>query len=122
MGGVTLGTVIEKERYNHESVRFEYSVGGNRYVGTAGAGRGGLPPYDVIRVGDTIVVKYLPQNPLQSVGGDRPDVYETMSFFLFVLVPCVCLSLAIVAAVGLRYRRPLMWPDIIDRLVRRKSV
>ena len=120
-GQTTVGTVIEKEQYNHESVRFEYSVNGIKYFGNAAAGRGGLPSFAAIHIGDRIAVEYWPQRPGESVGGDRGDAYKTMSFFLFVLVPCVCVFLGILAVIGVRNQTTFMWPDIIDRLIRRKT-
>lgn len=121
-GRTTIGTVIQKEPYNHESVRFEYSVDDIKYFGKAAAGRGGLPSFEAIHVGDPIPVTYWRERPSESVGGDRSDVYKTMSFILFVLAPCLCLFFGILAAIGVRNRTTSMWPDIIDRLVRRKTV
>lgn len=121
-GRTTTGTVVQKEPYNHQSVRFEYTVGGIKYFGNAAAGRGGLPSFEAIRVGDAIPVTYWRERPSESTGGDGVDAYKTTSFFVFVLVPWVCLFLGIVAAIGVRKRATLMWPNVIDRLVRRKTV
>src|SRR5712691_4038193 len=67
-GQTTIGTVVEKQPYNHQSVDFEYLVEGIKYLGNAGAGRGGLPSYEAIHIGDTIPVTYWPQRPGESVG------------------------------------------------------
>lgn len=120
-GRTTIGTVLQKEPQNHESVRFEYLVNNVKYLGNAAAGRGGLPSFEAIRVGDAIPVTYWRERPSEAVGGNPLDIYKTTSFFLFVLVPCVCLFLGIIAAMGVRKRATLLWPDVIDWLVRRKT-
>lgn len=112
-GRTTSGVVVLKEPNNHESVGYEYWVETVKYLGTSPAAMNGLPAFADIRIGDTITVTYWPERPKESFGGNRSDVYATMSFFLFFLLPVACIILGIVAAIGLRYKRVFMWPDVI---------
>jgi hypothetical protein len=115
-GRTTSGIVISKEPSNHESIRYEYWVDGLKYVGTSPAGMNGLPSFSSIRVDDTIPVTYSLKKPSESFGGPRPDVYATMSFFLFCLIPGACLLLGILAAIGLHHRRTFLWRDMIPSI------
>jgi hypothetical protein len=113
-GTATIGRVLAKEAENHESVRYEYYAAGTRLIGVTSAGVSGVPPFNVVKVGDTIPIRYRTKKPIDSVAGDSPDAYYAASFFIFVLIPAVCLLLSVVGASGLRRGATWMWPDIIS--------
>jgi hypothetical protein len=100
----TSGTVTAKEPNNHQSIRYEYSVGSTRYTGISAAGFGGLPPFDQIRVGDQIPVSFLPQRPTISLPGDPRDVYMSWSGLLFIVVPGLGLIAGMVTAFRLHVK------------------
>ena len=67
-GVITAGQIVALEPQNHAGVRYVYRVGGTEYTRSWGPWGGGT-----VRVGDSIEVTYLPDNPERSVPG-RPDV------------------------------------------------
>jgi hypothetical protein len=103
-GHKTLGRVTAKEPQNHQLIRYEYHVDGQRYAGECNAGFGGLPPFDQIRVGDSIAVTYSLERPSISIGGDPKDMYGSWSGLLFLVLPLLLVIGAFFAIVRIRQR------------------
>jgi hypothetical protein len=102
----TIGIVTEKHPMNHESITYAYRVGTTSFTGVGPSGVGGVPPFDRVKIGDQITVRYLPANPSTSLPGDPVDLFRSWSGLLFLLLPLVCLGLSI--AVGLSFRRAIL--------------
>lgn len=93
-GARTVGLVTAKEPHNHQNVRYSFNVGSAQHVGVGPTGKGGLPDFARIRVGDAIPVTYLPDEPTVSLPGDPRELFYDSSIFLFVLIPAGCLLMA----------------------------
>jgi hypothetical protein len=92
----TNGQVSAKEPGNHQSIRYEFSVGTNNYSGVGNADHGGLPGLDRIGVGEIIPVTYLPDQPEISVPGDPIELFHSWSFLLFLMLPAMSLIATVV--------------------------
>jgi hypothetical protein len=68
-GVQTTATVVELTPKIHNTVRYEYQVGGNKFEGQRSPWRPN-PPTDEIRVGDSLTIYYDPSNPSLSAPGD----------------------------------------------------
>jgi hypothetical protein len=88
--------VNAKEPANHQSIRYEFSVGTNHYSGIGVADFGGLPGLDRIEVGETIPVTYLSDQPEISVPGDPAELFHSWSFLLFLVLPAMSLIATVV--------------------------
>jgi hypothetical protein len=108
VGIQTRGHVIAKEPLNHNGIRYEYRVGDTSYTGISTAGHGGLRPFESVRVGDQIVVTYLPESPGVSTAGDPKEHYASRSGLLFVIMP---LAIAAVLLMGFLIHRRLRKGD-----------
>src|ERR1700732_3110698 len=85
-GAQGVGTVIAKEPMNHQTVRYEYFVDSTRYSGD-GCGFRDPSEFDKTRIGDSIQVTYLPEDPAISVCHDGRGAYLATSGLLFIVVP-----------------------------------
>jgi hypothetical protein len=68
-GVITSGHIVSLEPQNHSGIRYTYRVGGANYTRSWGPWRG----VEEARVGDSIDVTYLPDDPGTSIPG-KPDV------------------------------------------------
>jgi hypothetical protein len=102
-GNRTTGVVTAKPPLNHESVRYEYSVGDSRYSGLSRAGLA-----DHVQVGEPISVTYLPERPAMSTAPDAGESFFGISFFCFAVGPFACglAGLAVGIWVHSRMRKP----------------
>lgn len=82
-----------KEPKNHQTIRYAYTVDGQSHTGQGLAGRGGVPAFEQVNVGDQIVITYLPDNPVESVPGYPRGLRRDWGFLLFILLPMACLLL-----------------------------
>jgi hypothetical protein len=64
----THGVVTALEPGNHQSVRYQFEVGGRSYSGVGSAGFGN-PDFESISVGSSVIVYYLSDNPNESCLG-----------------------------------------------------
>jgi hypothetical protein len=85
--------IIAKERANHAGLRYRYDVGNDAYDGVTPAGMWGLPDFDAVKIGDSLMVVYWPEHPDVSSAGDAMQSYGSWSFLLFVVLP-------VLAAIG----------------------
>ena len=94
-GARTTAKVVGKEPNNHQSIRYSYTVDGQSYTELGGAGKGGIPAFERVNVGDEIVITYLPNDPVESVPGSPVELSREWSFLLFILLPMACLLLTL---------------------------
>jgi Protein of unknown function (DUF3592) len=94
-GARTTAEVVGKEPNNHQTIRYAYTVDGQSYTGQGLTGRGGVPAFEQVNVGDSIVITYLPANPVESGPGYPGGVRRDWDVLLFVLLPMACLLLAL---------------------------
>jgi Protein of unknown function (DUF3592) len=99
-GEQIVGTVTAKEPMNHASVRYDYSVDGQRY---SGGPCGVSSNFDKIHVGDPIAVTYSRESPSVSVCGDANSAYSSSWGALFVVTPAFCLLAGILSAFTLHH-------------------
>jgi hypothetical protein len=62
------GTVKTKDKENHRTIGYVYSVDEREYSGTGQSGFGN-PDFEEIRIGEDVIVIYDPQNPEKSYLG-----------------------------------------------------
>src|SRR5207237_7449936 len=71
----TIGQVTALEPTNHQVVRYTYVVDSLEYLGSGNAGHGN-PPFENIRVGQSVLVFYDPMNPkVSSLGYPQARLY-----------------------------------------------
>lgn len=95
-GVQTQGKVTEKKPEFHQDICYEYWVAGTRYSNQSWSQ--GFPSFNQIKVGDRIIVTYLPGNPNKSEPGDINEVYWNESMMLFVALPLFCLLAAFISS------------------------
>jgi len=72
------GHVTAIEPTNHQIVRYSYIVGGKEYMGVGHGGHGN-PRFEDIRVGQSVLVFYDPENPqLSSMGSPNAQVFGNL--------------------------------------------
>ena len=86
-GVATQGWVTAKEPQNHQNVHYAYSVGSQTYHGIGHAGFRN-PEFGALKVGEQVIVFYLPMKPAVSCLGTPKDllVNETISIGLAALL------------------------------------
>lgn len=94
-GARTTAKVVGKEPNNHQSIRYSYIVDGQSYTELGGAGKGGVPAFGQVHIGDDIVITYLPSSPVESLPGSPVERRREWSFLLFTLLPMACLLLTV---------------------------
>jgi len=105
-GVPTTGRVTAKEPMNHQTLRYVFDVAGIQRDGSGPAGKGGIPEFARVSVGDTIPVTYVRDAPGTSWPGNPRQSFYEQSVLLFVLLPAGCLLLAALAPGALRrFRR-----------------
>ena len=85
-GKQTEGTITAKERGNHESVRFQYTVSSKVYSGTDSLGFTNLS-FDNVNVGDAVPVTYWPTEPIVAIIGNPYQIYMSWTGLLFIVAP-----------------------------------
>lgn len=80
----TQGLVIDKEPYNHRSVRYSYMVDKQSYTGL----QNGASMFDEVQIGDAVEIFYLPVDPRLSCLCNPKDqlVEETIPIVLVALI------------------------------------
>jgi hypothetical protein len=91
-GAKTGALVVNKEAENHQVLQYKFTIGSNEYFGQSVAGRGGLPEFPDVKVGDKIPVTYLIGHPESSIGGDPGQLFLEWSILLFVVFPVFSFS------------------------------
>lgn len=83
----TRGTVTNKESYNHESIYYTYIVDHKNFTGIGHDGNGN-PKFDDLKIGDRVIVFFLPNNNQISCIGNPKDLLqnETISILLASLI------------------------------------
>jgi hypothetical protein len=84
----TTGRVVALEPKQHQSIRYQYQVGGTEHSGVWGPW-----PLQGVHVGESIEVTYLPDSPEVSVSG--APVTKGWWFLPFVALPAVGLLAAL---------------------------
>ena len=95
------GAVTAKEPMNHASIRYDYFVDGVKYAG------GPCPvhtQFDRIRVGDAVVVTYVPDSPSISTCEEPLSAYDARFGMLYVIAPLFALFGALGMGFGLYFR------------------
>lgn len=95
-------TIVELTPKIHNTVRYEYQVGSQKFEGQGRSWRPN-PPIDEIHVGQSLVIYYDPSNPSRSVLGDPKPMLtnEIISVGIAVLL----IPTFIVFAIREKYRK-----------------
>ena len=96
------GTVVAKEPENHATIRFAYVVDGERHLGQDGAGRGGVPPFEEIAIGDRLLITYWPPQPAISGAGNPAEAYVSWCGLVFMLMPGISAIMGFAQLLGAR--------------------
>lgn len=94
VGVQTVGIVVSKERFNHESISYTFTIGSITYSGSSAA-RVVAPRFEMINIGDQVSVTYLSENPKISVAGDPAGMYASWCGLVFIFAPIVCLIVSL---------------------------
>jgi hypothetical protein len=103
-GNPVYGMVTTKDRENHGTIGYIYTINGHQYSGTGHDGSGN-PDFDEIAVGQQVTVIYDPENPEKSfLGYPQDQLAANNTGVLFATFVFSVMSLASVAIVyiGLR--------------------
>jgi len=92
------GTVTIKEPMNHASVRYDYLVNGVRY---SGGPCGMHADFDRVRIGDALVITYLPDSPSVSTCEDPRAGSGARAGILFIVLPCFAFFASSLTTLGL---------------------
>lgn len=83
-GVKTTGVIIEKNRENHQRIRYNFSVNSIKYTWGGFAGDLGKG-FDQISVGETVLVTYEKENPQNSVLGNPENTfYPNLRLSIFI--------------------------------------
>ncbi|CEO87885.1 DUF3592 domain-containing protein [Syntrophaceticus schinkii] len=91
-GVQTQGFIIKLEPTHHRAVYYSYEVGGRSYTDTFGGAGSGNPKFEDIKIGDPVLVYYLPENPSISGLGDPSYKFITESISVLtvsMVVPAI---------------------------------
>ena len=110
-GVVTEGLITLKEPNNHQNVHYSYVVGSEPYSGIGHGGRGGMPGFETLQIGQKVLVVYDRRKPTVSSLGD-PKQHLKSANFLTVLA--AVLSATFVMAV-------LYWKGLLRSLTFSKA-
>jgi hypothetical protein len=83
-GVYTQAFVSAKDRDNHQSIRYVYEVGGERFEGS-GLPEGADRRFDEVNLKDQIPVLYDPANPSDSFLGDPQDLAASNEPLIFIV-------------------------------------
>ena len=103
-GVITSATVVRTTPQDHDSLTFEYVVGGRKFVANRVSGLPN-PQADDLHVGDVIVAAYSGRDPSISCACNPSIAFATNDVPFFAAFTALGAALPVLGIVTLRYRR-----------------